>query len=543
MIPGNAVVLGMYVLLAVASCGATIHAGESPAASGKTLDWAALNDRAAQDYLQPVRPGVPGKDPFWNIYSRQFTYVPAFDFPINDKAVSYHFECKDLAGNKNYSCNLTHPWDPITPLWMQLPAAAIEMTVQAVDADGTAIQEIGKRIYCRRASFHGPYHERNKSYTECGLQELRFLYHLPCVQELGKTGVADPKFYDYFCYPSKMLAAIVCGLCDYAKRSPADRDSALQIARRAADYLIKTSVPAGNKLEYLPLTYAGDNAFAKGRNDNIMMSYSFDVALAYLDLYDAVNDEKYLKTACRIVETFCRLQLPEGSWYYIYDFKKEEPVSKNICIPDSYLNLIDRLELHGEKAGCVSRNRALSWILNNPVKTFNWEGQFEDVLPTPPYRNLSKGQACGVACYLLDHRKQDPSYLNVANEIARYAEDQFVLWAPCALPKAMVKQFEANVLPGSLLPCAQEQYGWMKPINASASDLIVVWLKLYEATGDRLYLAKAVSMGNCMTLTQRDNGQLPTYWMNEGKGNDDNWLNCEVFAAITILKLADVWDK
>ena len=36
--------------------------------------------KAVAESLEPIRPGVPGKRPFWNEYSPQFKYAPSFDF-------------------------------------------------------------------------------------------------------------------------------------------------------------------------------------------------------------------------------------------------------------------------------------------------------------------------------------------------------------------------------------------------------------------------------------------------------------------------------
>lgn len=335
-----------------------------------------------------------------------------------------------------------------------------------------------------------------------------------------------------------MLSAIVSGLCVYAANAPDDREKALQIARKAADWLIGASLPAGTPFEYLPPTYLGENATAKDRNHVLMMIYPIDVAKSYLYLYEAVHDAKYLKAAERIVATYRRLQTPAGSWPLLCDSRAGKPLGGNVIVPDTYLFLCDMLEKAGSDAAGDSKARALAWLQENPLKTFNWEGQFEDTSASERYRNLSKGQACSVARYLLAHRKDAPSYLKQAEELLRYAEDQFVMWEDCVVPPArMVEMFGKKETVGrrggSLYPCALEQYGWMMPIGASASDLIGGWAKMYEATGDRLWLAKAMALGDSMTRSQHPDGFLPTYWYNGASGGDD-WLNCEIVSAVTM---------
>lgn len=41
-----------------------------------------LHAEAVAESLIPIRPGVPGKVPSWNVKARRFTYAPAFDVGI-----------------------------------------------------------------------------------------------------------------------------------------------------------------------------------------------------------------------------------------------------------------------------------------------------------------------------------------------------------------------------------------------------------------------------------------------------------------------------
>ena len=50
----------------------------------------------AQRSTIPLRPGVPGKSPFWNTFARRFIYAPAFDYRTVPGAVKYGFEVVSL---------------------------------------------------------------------------------------------------------------------------------------------------------------------------------------------------------------------------------------------------------------------------------------------------------------------------------------------------------------------------------------------------------------------------------------------------------------
>ena len=50
---------------------------EGPAGNWDTVDWNRFHEQAAEESLLPIRPGKPGKSPFWNGYAKRFIYVPS----------------------------------------------------------------------------------------------------------------------------------------------------------------------------------------------------------------------------------------------------------------------------------------------------------------------------------------------------------------------------------------------------------------------------------------------------------------------------------
>ena len=510
----------------------------------KTFDWPALNRRAAEEYLAPVRPGVPGKSPFWNVAAKQFTYVPAFDIEESPGAARYRVQATDLTTGKVYSAIQEKPWAPVVELWRSLPAAAVRLEAFALDDKDNVLKQVKigsvqSREFCRRPGFQGPYSPPVKNYRECALLSLKRVLDFCKASKLAETGKADPRAYGYFCYPTKMLAALTMGLCRYAAAAPAEREEALRTARATADILIRIAAPEDGALAYLPPTYQGDAYAAKGQNQLIQMTEPIGAMSAYLDLYEVTKDAKYRDAAFKIADTYSRLQLADGSWFLKYNWQTGKPATSNKLIPDSFLSLSHRLEALGFTQAKTMREKVLPWLMAEVVTPFNWEGQFEDVGPSQHYRNLSNYQAVFIARYLLDQRAGHPEYQSLAESMIRFGEDQFVLWGRCSVPEQKAKTFKPSVMGGWLLPCAQEQYGWMQGINASAAVFIFGWISMYKAAGDELWLAKACALGDVMTQTQRPDGQLPTYWSVNGELKDDNWINCEVWAALAMLELAD----
>ena len=132
------------------------HAGASPGSSaGKPT---------RQDYLTPIRPGEPGKSPFWNVKSIQFMYCPSFDFKPVPSAKSYRFTAA-AADGKDYTFEASKPWATLAPIWMQLPVGYVNLKVEGLDAKGgQAIGVAGERKFYRAAMYDGPYHPQLMSY-------------------------------------------------------------------------------------------------------------------------------------------------------------------------------------------------------------------------------------------------------------------------------------------------------------------------------------------------------------------------------------------
>ncbi len=123
------VVLGAVLILIVLAAG-TAMAGTEP----KVLrfDRAALHAQAVEESLVPIRPGVPGKTPFWNARARQFMYAPAFEFKPVQGATAYRFTA--TAYGPGWSVETTEPKASLEPIWKDLPEGKLELQFVALGA-------------------------------------------------------------------------------------------------------------------------------------------------------------------------------------------------------------------------------------------------------------------------------------------------------------------------------------------------------------------------------------------------------------------------
>lgn len=499
------------------------------------INYEKVRTTAQEESLLSIRPGLPGGQAFWNTHARQFTYAPSFQFEKVEKATKYKFVAID-ADSITHDFISDTPWASLAPIWEKLSVGFVSLSAEGLDESNKTLGLSGSRVFYKASVFKGPYHQKKMTYKESARKALDHLFAQEHIQAWAIDGEPDTLAYQLYCYPSKVISAISEGMLVYREAAPENAEKALEIAINAANYLMKISEPANALLAHFPPTYQGSARTAKPYQGQFMTIYPAKTALIYLDLFDVTQDARFKDEAIRIAETFVKLQLPSGTWK-LKLWKDGTPVNENDCIPLDMVKLFDRLKAqYGINDYNEVRDRAYQWIWENPVKTFNWSGQFEDILPVKPYQNLSKDEASAFAIYILEQAGEHPEYIDIAKELLRFCEDQFIIWEK-PMPQ---KQYNVSEW---ITPCVLEQYNCYEPINASASNMIEAFLVAYQVTQEEIYLAKAVELANTMTVAQLpENGRYPTYWQlndrqEEGSGWID-WLNCTTFSVKTMLKMA-----
>jgi maltose/maltodextrin transport system substrate-binding protein len=499
-----------------------------------------LHLMAEEESLQPIHPGIPGIRPFWNTFAQRFIYAPAFEFDKVEGADRYQFIARADSSGLEYTFISDKPWDPISPIWNKLPISRISLTVLARKGE-EILDTAGVRVFHKASQYLGPYRQPEVDYQTSMHQLVNYLYNAPYFQYWLDQGTPDPD-YGLYGYPSKMFAAVIQGMLLYEKfeNEKEKKENAIKIARITADYLIGVSQPEGSPMEYFPPTYTGpiyadmvDEYRGESLADRIMLIYPATVGEAYLDLYDFTRADRYLEAAVRIADTYKQLQLDNGSWYLLIYIGTGESVASNYVVPTGIISFLDRLkEIHGIKNYEPCRDRALAFIRENLVRDFNWEGQFEDQKPSERYQNLSKGQACSYAGFLFKEESGDPEKLELAEELIRFAEDQFVIWDHR-------NDIDSWGITSDkwLTPCVLEQFNFYTPVNASSGNMIEVFMQAYDRTGKILYLAKAMDLANTIVDTQNSQtGHYPTYLVSDLL-DQEGWINCMVYTANVIDEL------
>lgn len=495
---------------------------------------------ALRESTVPIRPGVPGQTPFWNVAAKRFIYAPAFDFKAVPQAASYRFELVSEADGSRHQFESKVPHAPLSPIWAAVPVGYFKITATGLSASGSVLSQAGEGRYYRAAPFNGVYHQPVLPYDKSAMTALEKLMHKDFIEYWLTHKVPDPK-YTLYRYPTKIYSALIIGALTYGKLKPAEAERSEKLARAIADFLISTSLPQGNPYQYFPLSYYGYEDHFKKHNkkintNSIMTIIPADAGNAYLDLYDVTKDKKYLEAAKRIADTYTKTQMENGSWYLFVDRESGKPTAANIAIPTSTINYFDRLSKnYGVKGLAPSTQKALSFIMNNPVKTFDWHGQFEDIYERPPYHNLSREQACDLAIYLLRNSKENTGNISLAEELIRFSEDQFVIWEKPRPDLVIGKEGQGAMSKNWITPSVQEQYVYWMPVGRAAGIMVTTFWEAYQVTKNEMYLAKAKSIANTFTVVQNlHDGDYPTYFTAHKM---NYWLNSNVYPAKVLMDL------
>ena len=479
--------------------------------------------------------------PFWNGHAKQFISPPALAFKPVDGAASYRFTLTPETGGA-FSFEADDPRASLAPIWSKLPVGTVQLKVEALgQSGGAAIGVVGERRFHRAAEFDAARVGKPVvSYAQSARVALDSVVHEPFVQSWRTTGQPDPK-YALYRYSSKIIGSLMSGCAMYASRwpRPGDADDVLAVATRAAYFLTSVSAAPGTPLEYFPPTYHGAKPTERENDAFTMLMTPAEAGQGYLDLYDVTRDERHLQAARRIARTYAKLQRPDGTWHLKVDNRTGEPIAPVELIPSVVISFLDRLiAQHGETELQPTVDRALSWMMQNPVRTSDWKAQFDDAKVRGPYENLSKHEATEFASYLFRTAKGDVAKIAIAENILDWAEDQFVIWDH---PPDLNPRNDKLKAENWFTPCSAEQYAMFEPISGSSAFMIVAYIRAYDATGKQIYLAKADALANALTVAQQHHhGRYPTRMIKEDLSY---WINSTINTARAMNVLGECHER
>lgn len=529
-------------IVALSACALTVTVACAQRGGAVKLDYAALNSQAASEYLQPVHRGGDGT-PYWNAFAKRFVYAPAFDFPRVKGAAKYIYTLTQ--DGKQWTFEAGSPNEALSPVWSEIPVGQTTLTVAAVNAKGKSVGQKAVRSFMRDFPFRGPYSTTAHGYRDAAVKGLMYCHNLDAIKHWLDHTEPDMDFENNT-YACKIIGSTVSVECLLARLMPSLQDDAVRMARNAADYLMRISQPATGALPYFPPTYDREPNSKTGwphrtwrlNQGKTMFLEAVEVAEAYLDLYDVTGERKYYDMALHIADTYQRLQEKDGAFPIKVYWATGRPVDGAKATPSPLLFLIRRLQSQYHITTYDSvMTRAEAWMRENYLKSFNLTGQFEDqeMEGLKPFQNLTNCTANDYAYYLLTKPAPTKDEVATAAELMRLCEDQFVHWD--------IMPDSATGLRMEYTPNVHEQYQYETPVDDSAGQVGRGFLALYKATGDKLWLAKAVALTNSIATVQNQwNGQVPTTWSFVSKpayADRTYWPNCTLTSVSQLLRMAD----
>ena len=524
---------------------------------------------AKEDTTVPVKPGCTAKSiPFWNGYATLFRYAPAFEFKAVPGATRYRFTLTGADATESASFLAESPEAPLSPVWKTLANRQWTVACEGLDAKGGVVGKAGERKFVKTAAFDEvKFSPAARPYREAARMIYEYMTSLPAMKTLVETGVPD-QTYQHNAYPSKTHAAHIKAMLEWAAFDPKNREKAMRFARASGDYLLSQLEPSDAPLAFWPPTYGrkpleydpkangGKNRPAMVGNDpegaakyrgQVMTVYPANVGVQLVALAKATGQKNYLEAAKGIGETYLKIRRADGTWALKYWLATGEVECPNPLVPTRPMVLFESLaDATGSEKWRKAADECFKWLEKGPLTDWNWDGQFEDIQPRPPYQDLTKHNAIEAMFHLLKRRGGSPAARKLAREILRWSEDQFVFWeSPCA-PGGNVPR-PAGVKPlypsGWHYPSVYEQYSCYISIDSSAAKMIFAYLAMYRAEKTPLDLAKAKALADAITQVQEPSGRVPTFWAAKDHWISDvryDWLNCMASSATALLNVAEV---
>lgn len=497
------------------------------APQGKSLPAdAMLAERALAESLVPLRPGEPGKRPFYNTRlvhcsgregSVPALYAPAIEFAEVASAERYRITlspARNSGLSGLWSFEQKQPWLPLTAKWKELPAGKLVVSATALDAEG---KELGKSVVSaakfdyvggspldtehwklrangvakngvqfparetvtidRRAPFNGPYFAHDRSPVESVLAAARWnAWTYGAARYRGLYGWGGFTAGDGG--DNTTIASVARAFSLIARLSPdeQERREALAHAERIAWRMFLTH------RDKKPTVYKGNAA-------NVLW-----MALSYLDVYAASQDPRMKEAALNLAAVMAKEQQADGGWSNDQGWPGGTfgPSEFRTNGGEPMLLLFGRVRKElGTAEYLPVEERACEWVRQQCLPAMMWQNVGYHSGEMVLVQDSTAPHALAFCIWMLDYAPAKQRDLKLVEEIARWCEERHVDWSRDVHPK---------------LPLTQPNcWGWSRAAGTGvqiAGRLAYVAARLGQETANPLWNAKSEAMIQALLATQ-----------------------------------------
>lgn len=326
-------------------------------------------------------------------------------------------------------------------------------------------------------------------------------------------------------FPGRQHAYFIFTFLHYREYSR--EDEWLVRARDLADWDLAHSTPADAAWPNLPWS-AWTDGKPGGSNDKDSLEPDKAAFLgrAYLDLYDATKDQKYLDGAKRIADTLVRRQREDGSWPFRVipgDGKIFQDVGG---APVFFVEFFESLLKQGDVPEYrKAHDKALRLMIARNVERGEW-GTYHEDIKDKPTTHLSAEPMSFTGRYLFRHSKQHPEYVAMGKKIIALMDEKLV---------------HTEGHPAAPAPAVSEQSTFQHMMPGHTARYCAALAELYAATGDEQAKRKATSGINALTYMQSPSGLFKTFFQKVNERNQRkrlDWYSQHLYTVCHVLEAA-----
>jgi hypothetical protein len=297
-------------------------------------------------------------------------------------------------------------------------------------------------------------------------------------------------------------------------------------ARDLANWNLAHSTPADAVYPNLPhSTYLNGQPGGGADQQSLEPDKAAFLGSAYLAVYEATADTKYLKGANAIAETLARRQRDDGSWPFRVVAEDGKIQQDFGGAPVFLVEFFERMLRYEDKpAYHRAHDRALKQMLQRNVEKNAWGTYHEDVRAKEE-GYLSAEPMSFTADYLFRHANGHPEYIEMGRQILRRMEERLVHTEGHSAAPA---------------PAVAEQAGFNHLMPGHTARYCLALADLYALTRDEQVKRRALSGINALTYMQSPAGLFRTFFYSvnpkQAKKTRPNWYSQHLYTVCHVLE-------